>query len=372
MDPLCPGLVVFDELVRKGWEKVVGKVVHSHISPLQWDGRLLGLSRKFYMQCCLGLQDTLVHSAGRMPSNQPMYYYRLLLAGIRTEAGLSGNDYRLVWKRTGRTFELQGIEDEPVAAPEPPAPPPLADGCPFNFVGAATGKFKPPPKKKAKVARTGVDDAPAPRPPRALGEPDPPLAAPPLPPPPNDPVPPVVAPPPPLPAPPRPPFVFVGPPAAEPLPFVGGGGERAVRGAGAGAAGVERGPRRQSRPWQLLVDGSAVARDTYQPPGDGAAFSTWFMRCPRHGNACFERREVRASAIERYGEAEVVAFLRVWAEYPCDPDNIDGHKWTVRETKARITDAAIDRWMLMESRTFFDDNNAFVGQIFAEIGTPMP
>jgi len=269
MAPECPGLVIWDELVAKGWVKVESKVVH--VAPVSntFDGRAGGVSRKFYFQSLLIVEKALERCSGTMPSNQPMLFYRLLIAGARVLPALGDKEYKRLWKLGDHGDDLLALEDQPRPEPPPPLPPPSGDVLVFS--GAKAGeepKPRPPPKpgprpdggKAFRTEPKPLAPAPGVHPPGLLGSsgssgsgggggavcPGSGGGA-------GGPAPPAVEP---------PPVVDVPPP----LVF-GGGGD------GGHDADLSK-TRRPKRAFLTLEDGTALFRDYYDPqvPGKEAFF----------------------------------------------------------------------------------------------------
>jgi len=172
MDPNCPVMKLYPALIYQKWVPVQMTLVHEGLQDKRMDCRK-ALTRAPYFQVLYSLEKILRIVPSVWP-DQPMSYYRLLLAGIFTMPGLSDKDYKRALK-----------EKAPAV--------PLADGSESEDESSEGG-----------VAVGDVHDIPAPPPrPRAKArERRPPLPPPPVPPPPiMPPVPPieVVEPPPPEP-----------------------------------------------------------------------------------------------------------------------------------------------------------------------------
>lgn len=99
LDSACPTLPIAWSLKDAGWTSTQRKCIHDTSVVGMFD-HTEAVKMKFYFQTllcigrCLGLTS-------RIPSRQPVYFYRDLLAGIRVEPGLKSKEYLALWKNTG-------------------------------------------------------------------------------------------------------------------------------------------------------------------------------------------------------------------------------------------------------------------------------
>lgn len=137
-DPRAPTLAVAWYLRQHGLQPVAALRDHreqwNQDVPWQFDSRG-GPKCKTYLQVLVKLGECLPLSAGRVPSQEPAAYYKLLLKGIKTEPGLKHKHYAMVHNRALKGADLADIEpledaerrdagDEffatPVGGPKPP------------------------------------------------------------------------------------------------------------------------------------------------------------------------------------------------------------------------------------------------------------
>ena len=91
-DLKCPTLCILPELYRRGWNPVRRTCVHESITCGAMDGREAVAMKAYYIVIleidrCKPLSSTI-------PSDQPIAYYKLLLAGRNVEPGLGNNEYK--------------------------------------------------------------------------------------------------------------------------------------------------------------------------------------------------------------------------------------------------------------------------------------
>ena len=98
----CPTLCILKELYRRGWNPVRGTVTHESLNIGPIDGRE-AVSMKAYYIVVLEMARCLPLSS-RIPSNQPIPYYKLLLSGKAVEPGPGVVEYR----RLMRGFVVPG------------------------------------------------------------------------------------------------------------------------------------------------------------------------------------------------------------------------------------------------------------------------
>ena len=106
-DENCPVLTIYGHLRANGWENAQRALVHDRVpadkTPKLFDGRG-GCSRKYYLQTLLDLPTYLALSTThRIPSNDLVLFYRLLLRGERVTPGLSNKEYILQFNRAKST-----------------------------------------------------------------------------------------------------------------------------------------------------------------------------------------------------------------------------------------------------------------------------
>ena len=104
----CPTLSILLELYRLGWKPVRGTCVHDSIACGVIDGREAVKMKAYYIVIleiarCMPLSSTI-------PSDQPIAYYKLLLAGRNVEPGLGNPEYKRLL-REGPEIAPPAIED---------------------------------------------------------------------------------------------------------------------------------------------------------------------------------------------------------------------------------------------------------------------
>ena len=103
-DPRTPTLSLAWYLRRHGWDPVNALGDHKEVPgddgpKVLFDNRG-GTRCKPYFMVLTRLGQCLPLSQGHVPSQEPQAYYKCLLQGIRTEAGLKGKHYALVFNRS--------------------------------------------------------------------------------------------------------------------------------------------------------------------------------------------------------------------------------------------------------------------------------
>ena len=286
-----------------GWHPVARSVVHVEQlrdgSHLPYDGREHPAQRH-YFQALVNLQTTLPLAHGRLPSNEYVAFYKLLLRGIKTQPGLTNREYVLAWNQakgtTNKTMLALPDRDDRVPPPsgthavffaplaEGPAPKPKPRAAAFGRGGGGKGGGR---------GGKGGDVAPLP--------------------------PPVV----------EPPVVYVEPPIEDVPPPGGGGGgdvppEGAASSSGGGGGDLASGffapPLGEDSVQGPLVDslhGIKVQYNNYMNKKTGKAEPHWVLHCQSCGaRGCSKRRGALPVFEKEYGEAEPLAFLHAWHDIP--------------------------------------------------------
>ena len=111
-DLKCPCLCILTELYRRGWQPKRRTAVHDSPAITEMDGRD-AVKMKAYYIVILEL-DRCLPLTSSIPSNQPILYYRLLLAGREVEPGLGKDEYRRLWRlmTEGAEPDVPAVEDE--------------------------------------------------------------------------------------------------------------------------------------------------------------------------------------------------------------------------------------------------------------------
>ena len=285
-DARCPVLTLEWYLTTQiGWLSVAHRVSHDSAAIAEFDTRG-GVSRRWYLRLLLTkLADSLPLSGGRIPSAEPMAYYRCLLDGIAVLPGL-GNAHYVALCNAGRRkakkdiLPLSDIEREP-------DPPPLDDGPVF-------ADFDPPvtdAPSRGHGGRGGRGRGQGRG--RGRGRADP-------------------AAPPPVPLPPAPPPL---PPAPPPDPV-----EEPVFASQPDPVDEPR-PRKRKRdvppPEFEGLDGATVTYDG-EAEIKGEPYRNYWITCPPergHPPGCMKTKGITA-ANTRMGELEPLAFLHAWRSCP--------------------------------------------------------
>lgn len=93
-DERCPLLVLAQELVRRGWTATKAMVRHTAISADEFDSRNSTRMRWYYRVLLQDVRTCVTLAGGSMPSQEPMAFYRLLLAGVRVLPGRPATEYQ--------------------------------------------------------------------------------------------------------------------------------------------------------------------------------------------------------------------------------------------------------------------------------------
>jgi len=149
-DQKCPTLWLVLALQKAGWVSVDHVVTHTALKPpaikADYDGRE-SMRQKFYYMTLLQLARTLPLSGGSVPSQEPQAFYKLLLRGERTQAGLGNKHYVIQWNKGKDVTDKDALPIEDVG---PPAP--LQDAGEDFFVPLHGGAD---PKRKARIHPPG-------------------------------------------------------------------------------------------------------------------------------------------------------------------------------------------------------------------------
>ena len=319
-DPRCPTASVCKALKREGWEPFVGKVTHAIAAPGQFDA-VEAIKMKSYYQALRKIPHCLALTS-RLPSRQPILYYRLLLAGVKTEPDLGNSAYKALAageRARGRNVEPIQDEDDP-----DPFGPIEDETSSDDAIVVPYAKQAPKPKRHKPHVPSGGGGAgasgrsgsgggagsgggggggvapPAPTggggvaPPEPSGssssESDIPV--------------------------PLPPSAVVGPGVG--APEAGDDNDVVVPIDGTPARVV-----RQIQPeWQTGLDGHAIKFDpAYRNAQTGQLFTpNWQIKCPSraaHGPRCGKKRHVVPAHTAKHGDIEPLCFLFAWC--PCVP-----------------------------------------------------
>jgi hypothetical protein len=283
-DEACPNLLLMEELKRAGWVFEEKRAVHEApfgAEPV-YDSRE-ALRQKSYYRVLLRLPNLFL-LCSRIPSDEPVSFYRCLLTGFAVTAGHPDKCYKAVLGTN--QFDMDALIDAPPAGP-----------AVLDRFGVAEGDEPPAPKSRPRQPGVRVRRA-APKakvvskaPP--LAGPGPPPRDPPLPPP-AEPLPVIV--PMPLPAPPPP------EPSSSSSAVVPARAPPAVK-------KVKRG----KRPWEPFPTGGRIVFDKDYKPPVGPKYSTWFLECCHH-DPCMRRRTTAARNTRVHGHLETLAFLHAWRD----------------------------------------------------------
>jgi len=151
MDPKCPCLTVIFYLKNRGWRPVDRAVIHDSTDIGEMDGAEAIKFRSYFQ--CLVVVDRVMPLTSRLPSREPVPYYRLLLSGTAAEPGWPAKDLQLilngVLRKRGKKTELLPIEGREAESLDP-------DGiiCPGPELPAEPA----PPKKSGGPKRQRLDD----------------------------------------------------------------------------------------------------------------------------------------------------------------------------------------------------------------------
>ena len=176
----CPTLALTDALEHQyHLVPVQHTVIHTPDGPAEFDAREATRMRAYY-QVCLDLKTFLPLAGGRIPSQEPVNFYKLLLRRLQAVPGESAAHYLKILNHDSKQRKLEPL---PLEKPEPP--PALGAGDEV-LVPPPPGVPVPVPKPKAepRVGRR-VDGEGRPMTSTDSGGPRRPPAPPPLPVPPG-------------------------------------------------------------------------------------------------------------------------------------------------------------------------------------------
>ena len=288
-DDRCPTLQLVSELGRQNWVKVLKTVTHTAL-PLEngpapeFDSRE-AVRMKYYYMCVLHLSRVLPLTGNRLPSQQCVVYYRLLMRGQATVPDLTSKEYTLLWNRK-RGRAGKDLLPLPPVDTVPPVPVDLGDE---DFAVLPSGYVVAKRHSRGGVGRRGGGAGSG----RGRhggpgggggGEP--------------------------------PPIDFpVCPPVADPpAPVVGFEEEEDF---GVAPAPV-RPPKKEKEPfdWQAGINGAVIGFHNWVNP-EGVAVPNWRIKCPNpahvlNGRTCEKRRGAGGEFEARHGPIEPIAFLHCW------------------------------------------------------------
>jgi len=290
-DERCPVLSIVKALKERGWSGENRLVVHADATLRIYDGREALRMRYYYTLLLFALGYALPLSNGRIPSQEPAAYYRLLIKKIAVDPGM-GNPYYVNLLNRNRVARGKGplpLEDlpEPLPLPgpdedaiisagpdEPPDPKRRrgGGGGPIRGGGHAEGKAKAGP---ANAGASGSGGGPGGCPPA----------------------------PPPVPLPPPGP----PPPPAPPVEV-----EDAVVGAGDDQPEARGKRKSENLPWKDGLDGSKIVYNEYCLTGSEKVYKSWMIDCRYKHPGCGKTLGRIPSNTRRHGELEPVAELHAW------------------------------------------------------------
>ena len=292
-DPKIPTAQLVTVVRHKGWVPVQHGVNHTTLlvpgTPQDYDARE-AVKQKFYYMTLLQLDSCLPLSGGFIPSQHPVPFYRLLLRGVRTKAGLGNKHYARQWN------SLKGVDVADLAPLEEPlAPPPLPLPDDESFYPDLPGVIVPKRKPRSSTpggggrGRGGGRGGGAAVPPPPIAAPEPLL---------DEPV--------------------VEPAAPEPGPADGGSDDEGFF--PAPVAREEREKQSTKGPVVASIDGLEVVFDNYFSPA-GKHEPNFVMFCQKHQGGYHKRRGCTERFEKEFGIIEPLAFLHCWhaVEWPTKP-----------------------------------------------------
>ena len=108
-DDRCPALTLGIELTSRGWVPEHRLVEHRNVEDRAYDSRRCTRMRWYYRVLLTDLARCLELAGGRVPPQEPMNFYRCLLAGIAAAPGLSAVMYTSLFNIANRIGRLTGI-----------------------------------------------------------------------------------------------------------------------------------------------------------------------------------------------------------------------------------------------------------------------
>ena len=282
LDDRCPTLAVIAHNRKNGWISVPRSIVHTDATIGQFYSAE-AIKWKVYHQCLAVIDKTMALTTV-MPSREVVAYYKLLLRGVRVEAGRPNKEYLelLNTSKRGKGEELEPIpldegdegNDDGVITPGP---------RPQKEVKAKRG-FQPPGRLLKSEARGSNDPPPPPTPvPVPIdggvgGVPD----------------------------------RIVLPGAPPPDAIVGGGADFHEN-------NVQRKDTEKNR-WVPALDGVQVCWRRYQRT-HLPDYVNWKLKCnrPGCGDACIKTKGDAPDLIAAFGQAGPLAYLHAWKLQPAKP-----------------------------------------------------
>ena len=174
LDARCPTLPIVWGLKRRGWRPVNAIQNHTTTEICIFDS-VEATKMNTYYQVVRCLDRCLPLSSNRIPSREPIHYYKLLLADHRVEPGLPNKEYLALWNseevKKGR--DPVPLEDEDSSDHEP-LPDPDDDDV---AVPIGPGPKKAPKTRKTDAPKRGP--IPIEPPPIIIGPGVPPIVDPP-------------------------------------------------------------------------------------------------------------------------------------------------------------------------------------------------
>ena len=126
-DERCPVLTLSQELLDRGWTRAKGLVTHRDPADHTFDGRFATRMRWYFRALFHGLETCMPLAGGAMPSQHPVAFYRLLVAGVAVGPGLRAKEYMAMLNDRRRRQGLAALALPPHEA-DPPLPAPGNDG----------------------------------------------------------------------------------------------------------------------------------------------------------------------------------------------------------------------------------------------------
>ena len=295
-DERCPTLSLVKHLRDQGWTSVSGYVEHTTI-PIEGAGGGDFDSReacrmKFYYRAVIELSKTLPLTGYRMPSQQPVSYYRLLLRGMKAEPDLSAKHYVLQYNRSVKLKDAdkntllplpppkqKQLEDEMFVRPPGSADPNVGRGRRGGPGIRGRGRGAGSRGSGGDGGGRGGAAPPAPLPPAPPGPVVGPLQDP-------------------------PPVMDVDEVFVPPVPVP----DR-----------TQKRKKQEDQPWKDGLDGCKILFTPYVTPL-GVPQPNWQLKCPYH-ESCFKRRGALPQFQREFGEVEPLMFLHAWSHvaWPTKP-----------------------------------------------------
>ena len=101
MDPKCPTVCIAWDLKKRKWNAVERRCDHTTDAITSYDA-FEAVKLKSYYQVLLVLPRCLTQTS-HVVSREPVLFYKLLLAGVTVEPGLSNKDYNILWDKHLKT-----------------------------------------------------------------------------------------------------------------------------------------------------------------------------------------------------------------------------------------------------------------------------